>query len=193
MKLTTKLRNLFPIVSIIGIGILIVVVVKIASFERSTSDWEKTIHEEYGFSFEYPTEWRVRKYGENGYRNDYELKAVLDLPWNDGFNVSIRVVQTTNPTLEKAIQWGEQRITYISKLQESRGNEPERELFLKEEELNGQVIARRRYQGNEILSEDVYIVRTDDLIVITLESPESSFEFYTDEFERVIASFTRVN
>lgn len=101
-----------------------------------------------------------------------------------------------HPSFEKVILWGEQRITQINRQLVLQGDIPMTELYWRQENLNGQTIARRRYQGfnertEEIqLAEDVYFIRANDFAVITLSSRESSFEYFTDEFERIVTSFS---
>lgn len=193
IRIPIKVRASSVIVFILVWVILMITLADASPFGRSSTDWERSIHEQYGFSFEYPTKWRARKYGDDGFKGENELKVIIHESWRGDFSIKIRVVRIINPTLEKAIQWGEQRIERISDLQVTRGNEAKTELFFQEEVLNGQVIARRRYQGNGILAEDVYIVRAEDFIVITLESPESSFDSYQDEFGRIVSSFSSVD
>ncbi len=196
MQIDTILRRLYTLAVVTGWILLAVILFYLA---RPRADWETITHEQYGFSFEYPTEWRARKYGEDiSYHGDEELKVLLSLPWNDYASIEIRVVPMNNPTLDKAIRWGEQRIARINRLLVSRGDEPITELYWRQEALNGQIIARRRYQGYNVetgevnLTEDVYLVRAGDIIVFMLHSRESSFEYFTDEFERIVSSFSTV-
>jgi hypothetical protein len=196
MPIDTILRRLYTLAVVTGWIFLAVILFYLA---RPRADWETITHEQYGFSFEYPTEWRVSKYGEDiSYHGDEELKVLLSLPWNDYASIEIRVVPMNSPTLDKAVRWGEQRIARINRLLVSRGDEPITELYWRKEVLNGQTIARRRYQGYNVrtgevyLAEDVYLVRAGDIIVFMLRSRESSFEYFTDEFERIISSFSTV-
>ncbi len=196
MKLKSIIHHL-PTISFLAAGAFLAVIFFYTP--RPKPEWQTVTHEKYGFSFEYPTEWRVRLYGENGYRNQEELKVLLDLRSNDYFNTQIRVIPINNPTIEEAILWRERNIAQINKLFALRGDAPITELFLRQEELNGQIIARRRYQGSSaetgevIFYEDVYFVRSNNVVVITLQCRESSFEYFTDEFERVVSSFATVN
>lgn len=188
-----NIRTLYIPVFICVWLILMVALLDISPLGRSKNEWKTSTHEQYNFSFEYPTKWRVLKYGDEGFKNEDEIKAILHYSWIDDFNIEIRVIQMNDPTLDDAMLWGEQRIQEVSRYQASQGNKSLEELFLRTEELNGQIVARRRYQGNGFLAEDVYIVRPQDFIVITLASPQSSFNTFTDDFDRLVSSFTTVN
>lgn len=37
--------------------------------------------------------------------------------------------------------------------------------------------------------EDIYIARTNDIIIITLQANESDFESYLEDFNAIVASF----
>ena len=71
------LRHLYMVTAVTG-GVLFLILMFYLG--RPRPEWETTTHEQYGFSFEYPTEWRVHKYGEGiSYHGDEYLS--LEFSW----------------------------------------------------------------------------------------------------------------
>ena len=70
-----------------------------------------------------------------------------------------------------------------------RGETALQEIDFWEETMQGTSILRRRYGNERHLFEDVYIARDSDMIIITLQATGSEFDLYTEDFNRVVASF----
>jgi len=70
-----------------------------------------------------------------------------------------------------------------------RGETALQEIDFGEETMRGTSILRRRYGNERYLFEDVYIARDSDMIIITLQATASEFDRYTEDFNRVVASF----
>ena len=60
---------------------------------------------------------------------------------------------------------------------------------LQEEVINGYLVLRRSYRLGGDRDEDVYIARTNDMIIITLRTEQGEYERYIDDFNRIVSSF----
>ena len=58
-----------------------------------------------------------------------------------------------------------------------------------EDELRGYPILRHIYTINDTKYEEVYIVRSHDMLSIRLNAPIDDFDNYLEEFEAIVASF----
>ena len=91
--------------------------------------------------------------------------------------------------MEDVANWGNQRIKEINEYRLEQDKPVLEELFLKEDIVREQPILRRRYGQSDYTNEDVYIARSNDMIIITLQAPTESFESFLDDFNVIVVSF----
>lgn len=149
-------------------------------------------HEQYEFSVEYPLRWIARTYGDSGYKGGHDIKMII----SNGsiisdFNIKILVRESTEPTLEDVIDWSNDRISINQQTAIDRGNEY-LEIYFKNDLLNNEEIARRKYLIGTTLQEEFYIARSGDMIIIALQSDESTFDNHIDDFEGIVQSFAPI-
>ena len=149
---------------------------------------------EFGFSVEYPTKWHVQTHGETGYKGERDVRLRIYRYAHNPFRISVHQKSTQNPSIDDVVEWGSRRIqetnNHISKMGDPELTELI-EIFFQQENIAGEkTIARRRYGGNGIIYEDVYIARGNDMIIITLQASEEYFESYLDEFDEIVNGFS---
>lgn len=157
---------------------------------RSEGQWNTITNTTYGFSVDYPTKWKARIYGEHGFKGADEVKLRIYRSLTGTFVITVNHLEMPNPTVEDAVNWGKSRIR--DSAQNLRGQEgtPNYEnLGLEEMIFNGHTTLKQRYKLGSVLYEDVYIARTNDIIIITLQADESEFNSYLDDFEAILTSF----
>ncbi|MCA9899152.1 MAG: hypothetical protein KC433_13250 [Anaerolineales bacterium] len=141
-------------------------------------------HDLYGFSIDYPTKWKISLYGENGYRGNDDLKLQLSKNTFNNFSIFIYQTSASNATLHDVHSWRMQSITRLN---------PEEfkysQISFDEDKLRGHPIIRHIYTINDVKCEDVYIVRSQDMLIIRLQAPIGEFDNYLGEFEAIVASF----
>lgn len=141
-------------------------------------------HELYGFSIEYPTKWKISQYGENGYRGNDDLKLQIYKSTLNNFAIFIYQTNASEATLHDVHSWRMQPITRLDR-EEFKYNR----ISYDEDELRGHLILRHIYTINDIKYEEVYIVRSHDMLSIELQAPIDEFDNYLEEFDAIVASF----
>ena len=151
-------------------------------------DPDTITNSEYGFSVEYPSNWSAQVYGEHGLKGADHIKlGITRSPIFDSFAIVVNYQSAIEPALEDVVAWGND---LNSRFRSTRDSIEEYEEFgLQKETLNEQPIARLRYRSREMMYEDVYIDRDNDMIIITIQAPQEDFENYLEEFEAIVASF----
>lgn len=184
-KISWKAAILFILVWFVAASILL----DIWPIVRTEGEWRTITNSEYGFSVDYPTKWKARIYGEDGFKGGKEIKLRIYRSFIGIFLISVRYKSFSNPDLEDVANWGDQRIKEINENLSKRGEPVLEEMFLKDEIVRGQPVLRRRYGQRDYTNEDVYIARSNDMIIITLQAPTNSFESFLDDFNAIVASF----
>lgn len=156
---------------------------------QSRTEWETITNTQYNFSVEYPTKWLARTYDELGKRGYEPVKLDIYRSLLGNFKIEVLFQSASNPTLEDVVSWGDARINSGNKSLQSRGEDTYEKSPLQEDTINGQEILRRVYQRSVIKSEDIYIARDNDMIIITLQSEKEDFDAYLEDFERIVQSF----
>ena len=141
-------------------------------------------HDLYGFSIDYPTKWKIRQYGENGYRGFDELKIQIYENKLSDFGIAIHQTNASEAKLRDVHTWRMQTIGGLD-----REKYKYYRVSLSEEDLRGHTILKHIYIINSIKYEEVYIVRSNDMLSIRLYAPIDDFDNYLDEFDAIVASF----
>lgn len=170
-----------------------IVFIGYSPFRISESEYETITNSEFDFSVEYPTKWHARTYGENGFKGEHAIRLRIYQSTTGFFEIAVRQKPAHNPTLDDVNMWGFERIEDINNDLSLRGDPLISEIFLQEESFNNNIRARRRYTGGGITNEDVYIARANDMISITLQATDESFENYLDEYNKIVDSFEPVD
>lgn len=154
-------------------------------------EWNSIAHELYGFTLDYPAWLEANTYGESGYRGDREAKLIISRSPLAGTTIEVLWRQRENATLDEVVAWANERREMGEINYQRSGLAPRyQELFLREEDLHGQPIFRRRYRFRESVSEAVYIARDNDMMIIHLGAEdEDLFKTYLPDFERIVQSF----
>jgi hypothetical protein len=176
---------LFVLVWFIGASILL----DFWPFIRSEGKWKTVTNTQYGFSVDYPTKWVARTYDEHGFKGEDEVKLRIYRSLLGVFEIAIRYQEASEPTLAEVVAWGDARITSINRNLVGRGEISYEEVTLWEDIIRGHTVARRVYKREGVMKEDVYIARTNDMIIITLQSEERDFDNYLEDFEAIVVSF----
>jgi len=161
---------------------------------KNNSSWKIVSHKEYGFSIDYPSRWNAQTYDVIGRKGDEEVQLdVYSSIWGDLW-ISVRQnANVPSPNLNDVIEWSNQRINKYQRNSLKHEGDSDyyfEEIFLKEDKIDEYSIMRRRYQLGILLREEVYIARETDMIIITLQYPETGFEYYLDDFNRMVNSFS---
>lgn len=157
---------------------------------RSEGDWKTITNVEYGFSVDYPTKWKARTYGEHGFKGGDEIKLRIYRSLTGIFVITVQYLEMPNSTVEDAVNWGNSRINDSIDNLRAQGKQPNYEnMGLEERIINGHTAMRQRYRLGNAMYEDVYIARTNDIIIITLQAGETEFDGYLEDFDAIVASF----
>ena len=105
------------------------------------------------------------------------------------FEIAIYYKTASEPTIQDVVDWGDIKIYEINQSLPDQDGKSYEELSLDEDIIDGEMVMRRIYQRNGIKKEDVYIARTNDMIIIRLQSEEEDFESYLEDFEQIVQSF----
>ena len=146
-------------------------------------EYASVTHEEYGFSIDYPTKWRVGTYGENGspyYHYDSSIKLDLYITRRIPFSILIRYRPVVNPTLQNVSEWGN---VVMSRILTRRNIEEFPDT------VNGKPIIRHRYYWGSYVTEDVYIARSSDMIIISMEVKQRDYDDNIEDFNTIVESF----
>lgn len=159
---------------------------------RDTISWKTITHDEYNFSVEYPTKWLARTYGEHGYKGLDATKLRIYESNLGAFKIEVRLQAAENPTLDDVTDWGKRQFKHSQQTLANRGEGPLVEIALTDGHLNGYPIVRfkSKNQGSNVIRDEVYLARSNDMIMIILQSEESRYEGHLSDFERILNSFT---
>ncbi|HFE67624.1 MAG TPA: hypothetical protein ENJ93_10210 [Chloroflexi bacterium] len=147
-------------------------------------EWLTVTHTKYNFSIQHPDNWSIHKYDDRGYKNAREIKLILNYNAR-GFNgLFVKIIEDSNPTLEKAANWGDVWLKEIS----STGKY--REISFTEDNINGQPALRRVSAIGERVFVDTYIARENDFVVITLQTSQTHYNQFSTDYDKVVHSFT---
>jgi hypothetical protein len=181
----------WALLSLFGWLIFMAVLTDSLPFGRGPEgEWSTITHEQYGFSIEYPTKWRVETYGQHGHRGLDEVKLMI---WDtnlNNFQIEIWRIPYSSPTLENVLRWSNVWLERARENVTDRGGNDYEEIALVEDIIQGVHILRRTYRLGNNTYEAVYIARADDMILIELQAPDGSYNTYIDDFNRIAASFT---
>ena len=151
---------------------------------RNEGEIATSVHELYGFSIEYPTKWKISQYGENGYRGNDDLKLQIFKNTSNDFRIFIYQTIVSEATLQDVHSWRMQSITRLNREEYKYSR-----ISFDEDELRGYPILRHVYIVNNTKYEEVYIVRSHDMLSIRLQAPIREFDNYLEEFNAIVASF----
>lgn len=156
-----------------------------------TGSWKTSTSTRYDFSVSHPKWWLAHSYGEGGYRGSDEVIFIVRNNFDPGFNgIEISRQVATNPTVWEVAEWG------MDLRQEGGWRLNERQDVdltqtpLQVLEISGHTVLRRTFNSKDYADEDIYIVRAEDMIIITLRTSKGQYERYQEEFDRVWRSFT---
>ena len=160
------------------------------SFQPEASNnnsWSLYSDTENKYTIEYPKNWTARKLS-SGNREDNDAIALFLSPSLLPATIIVARTEDFDPTEANAIAWGESRI-------QQRYENNELQDIVKDKISNEQSILTRTYRSSinsptPVKGKDVYIVRTDDIIVLTLLTNESVFEEIESVLDEVANSFT---
>ena len=177
--------------AIVGIGwlILMYALYDVRPLAFLTNSWKTTTHSKFNFSIEHPRRWVEHRYGELGYKSNDDVVLRLASDMKTAFNsVYIQHKWADNPTLDDVANWGK---FYIGKrMQRAARSFDYEELELFSDDIQGVPILRRVYRYGPMVNEDVYIVRSNDMLIITIETSQAQYENYKPEFDRLVESFS---
>ena len=153
-------------------------------------EWKTVTNELYQFSVDYPTKWSAETYDEHGYKGGDEIKLQIYRAWMDYnyFVITIRQKEASSPTMDDVVKWGGERIKRINR-NTSRTDEMYRETRFVPDYIGETRVIMRRYGNEEMMNEDVYIARDNDMIVIMLQAKTDVFDQYLEDFYRIVESF----
>jgi hypothetical protein len=177
---------LFLLVWFIGASILL----DFWPIVRSEGDWKTVTNMEYGFSVDYPTKWKARTYGEHGFKGGDEIKLRVYRSLMGAFVITVQYQAMPDPTLLDAVSWGKSEIDNSISNLTARGEQPNYEsIRLEEDVVNGYTVMRQTYKLGSVMYENVYIARTNDIIIISLQAEPSQFDGYLEDFNAIVSSF----
>ncbi len=153
-----------------------------------TGSWTTSTSTRYGFSIDHPKWWKARQY--NGYKNDDTIVYIISSEFNPGFSgIEISRKAAANSTIWDVAEWG-------SILRQRGGVKLHKGISgftqgpLQVVEFDGHTVLRRTFKADGLTNEDIYISRTEDMIIITLRTSNKQYEEYLDEFTQIWTSFT---
>ncbi|MFK7805617.1 MAG: hypothetical protein AB8G95_28565 [Anaerolineae bacterium] len=154
------------------------------------------MHEEYGFSFEYPVIWNMRLFGENGNRGNRVNKVSID-NFRRGFDepnavIRINLKEFSEPNLNDVIDWSIENLDRLPSKEGLQYPLGYQELIYQRETVGIGEIQRRRYvqfNNSNHVTEEVMIARSDDMIIITVFAHPDIFHVIYPDFERIVSSF----
>lgn len=153
------------------------------------TQWIRITNDLYNFSIDYPDVWTAEVYGEAGFRGARLIKLQIRDTILGNFRIFVSQQGAQSPSSQQVADWGAVRMKIRGEILSQRGGEIVQEIDLWENSIQGHPVLRRRYGNEQLMFEDVYIVRSSDMIIITLQSDASEFESYLDDFNRIVASF----
>ncbi len=157
---------------------------------RSDGEWKTITNLQYGFSIDYPTKWNAQIYDESGFKGEDDVKLRIYRSFRDIFEISVEYKSASEPTLKEVIEWGKSQIDDSIASLNSRGIEPNYSLIYSEETvISGHTVVRERYRLGEAMYENIYLARKNDMIIITLQTKETEFDSYLEDFNVIAASF----
>ncbi|MCA9935759.1 MAG: hypothetical protein H6662_06730 [Ardenticatenaceae bacterium] len=175
---------------------LLFIVGWLAAFALLTGRWPNTrpdgeyktiTNTEYGFTVDYPTKWSAQIYGEYGLKGADQIKLRIAHSVFDQFVIYVNYQRATKPTLQEVIDWGNELTSRFRSTQESIAQYEE--FGLQYDMIQDTPIARLRYRSWDRMYEDIYIARSNDMIIITLQAPKGDFDSYLEDFNAIVASF----
>lgn len=141
-------------------------------------------HDLYRFSIEYPTKWKISQYGENGSRGNVDLKLEISKNTLNNFRIFIYQTNASDAILQDVHSW---RMQSISRLNPEEFKYSQ--ISYDQDEIRGHPVIRHIYTINDIKCEEVYIVRSQDMVSIRLQAQIGDFDSYLEEFDAIVASF----
>ncbi len=187
MKKRTLLEKAFHFVLLLFLGACILLALW---HLRPRNEWETITNLDYDFSVDYPTKWKAATYGEHGFKGADDVKLRIYRSAFGVFEISVRQA-SYNPSLEDAVTWGDRRIDQINRNQ--RGEAGCKILEEWSDVIRNQEVVRRRYDCEITSNEDVYITRSNDLIIIILQAEKGRLDKYREDFEAIVASFRPID
>ena len=174
---------------IVGWGIMMASMFELWPTGRPEGEWATITNEQFDFTVGYPTKWRAETYDESGYRGAKDIKLRIYRSTLGGFEITVRYQKAVNPTLDNVKSWGDKRIKEANRNRANNGL-PTYEIFeVQEDILNGTPITRTIYGNEEIMNQDIHIARSNNMIIIRLQSEAYLYEDRLDDFEQIVQSF----
>lgn len=169
-----------------------------ANQTQVSDDWVLINHVNFNYSIEYPSNLRMNLGNEFGYKGGHYIRFIASTksfqhPKNLIITVETRTAE--NPTLEDVIDWSNEDLDAIKSNPVRVINSGFEELFLVEGQIGDIPIYRRRYayQKSDLLYEEVYLAREDDMVILTLSVDKEYFDEYLIIFNQMVDSFKPLN
>ena len=105
------------------------------------------------------------------------------------FQIEVFLRSASSPTLEDVLSWHNVWLQQDRESVVSRGGDDYEEINLGEDTIQNQLVIRQTYKLGNSLYETVYIARSNDMIMIEMQSSEQEHDMYIDDFNRIIKSF----
>lgn len=177
-------------VAIFVLFLIVAVFLGYRALNKTEGSHRTITNADFNFSVDYPVKWNARTHGETGFKGERDIRLRIYRSALNSFRISVHQQPAQNPSIDDVVEWGSHRIGEIDNYLSKRGDPELTEIFFQKEDMVGEkTIARRRYAGNGIIYEDVYIARGNDMIIIILQAPEEYFESYLDDFDAIVNSF----
>ena len=161
---------------------------EIPSCSSEKGEWKTITNEQYNFSVDYPAIWIADTYGEFGNRGERDVKLSIEYTM-----IEFHYQAAQNPTLDDVVSWFEGRLYDLRKRVLQDEDDGYEQIFFGGDVVDGHPIMRRRYKLNNLMYEEVYIARQNDMFIIELQIPshtrEYAYDNYFDYFDQVVASF----
>lgn len=157
---------------------------------NNNDSWSLFSDNDNNYSIEYPKGWTARKLS-NGDRVDEYAIAYFSSPSLLPATIIVARTEDFYPTEANAIAWGESRI-------QQRYDDNVLQDIVEDKLSNNQSVLTRTYRSSLnsptlVKGKDVYIVRSDDIIVLTLLTNELFFEEVISILDDVAESFTTLD
>lgn len=187
VKISTKL-----------VVILVIFIVSVSCIQSDASnnvgEWQIAENQDFGFSIEYPTRLYMFLADEYGYRGRQDVRFIAIAPSTRPpmhLTITVEIRPLANSTLNNVIEWGNEDLDSIKADPVKLLNAGLEEIFLKEDFVGNTKVFRRRYafRKSELMYEEVYISRRDDMVIISMRVSEADFEESLEVFNRMVESF----
>mgnify|MGYP001144594080 CR=1 FL=1 len=139
-------------------------------------------HDIYNFTIDYPGKYIARQYGNEGYRGHEELKLRIEKTSYDKMGIWFEYREFENPIVDDVLRWRNEQ----SKLG-SVGTLKKQLSPVEIDEYDAWELDYTYENGTSV--NEVYVLRDNDMFIITLLAPSGSIAGYRNDFEFILNSF----